>query len=373
MTEPSAAATVHSSSTWGIVFPAKNDFPDFRAAGLSISVSKHGIVVFVPQDNALALGERRTLAFNIPIYEQDSAGCSNKDDLKSFFDCDRSGPKNVRFFWDVRIVVGGYREFFGAFVGEAPINGLLPPVPEDTFILPTSEEEFSFGEFMLFGNAGLPKNLSVAGGGSGTWRVNSDSIGESNQHFTPGRLVGADGAFSERLTLAGTVTLQLDSGVDAILELDNNDLTTETQPEVYVKVSVDSENIAYPARGRFHLTLYSRPEQIDGRDTPAAIVHFYYDIVAPGRTRGDDIPVRTETGPWPFHTVSDVPVTVGPVFDRRSRPGNRPADGAHFGVVGGLSYDRLCGQHPQRSDFPIRAAAVGRSRLSVFRTMSSFA
>ena len=314
VSEPSAAATVHSSSTWGIVFPAENDFPDFRAAGLSISVSRHGIVVFVPQDNALALGERRTLAFNIPIYEQDSSGCSNKHILESFFDCDRSGPRNVRFLWDVRIVVGGYREYFGAFVGEAPINGFLPPVREDVFILPTSEEEFSFGELMLFSNAGLPKNVPVAGGGSGTWRVNSDSIGETNQHFTPGRLVGADGAFSERLTLAGTVTLQLDSGVDAILELANNDLTTEIQPEVYVKVSVDSQNIAYPARGRFHLTLYSRPEQIDGRDTPAAIVHFYYDIVAPGRTRGDDTPVRTEAGPWPFHTVSDVPVTVGPMF-----------------------------------------------------------
>ena len=101
----------------------------------------------------------------------------------------------------------------------------------------------------------------------------------------------------------------------ALLDLSANDgITLDTTPDIFVRVSVNSRNITYPARGRFHLTLYSRPEQVSLRVTPEAIVHFYYDIVAPGRTRGDDIPVRTETGPWPFHDVSDVPVTVGPMF-----------------------------------------------------------
>ena len=42
-------------------------------------------------------------------------------------------------------------------------------------------------------------------------------------------------------------------------------------------------------------------------------MHFYYDIVAPGRDRGQDPSVRTEIGPWEFNT-SDVPPTAGSVF-----------------------------------------------------------
>ena len=80
-----------------------------------------------------------------------------------------------------------------------------------------------------------------------------------------------------------------------------------------MRVSVNSRNITHPARGRFHLTLYSRPEQITLRVTPEAIVHFYYDIVAPGRTRGQDPSVRTEAGPWEFN-LSDVPPAAGTVF-----------------------------------------------------------
>ena len=319
--EPSTTTTVtvHSPMTWGIVFPEEADLPDFSAAGLSVDISRDGISVFVPESNPMALGERRTLAFNIPVYEQDVAGCSDTDDLKSFFDCDRSGPKNVRFFWDVRIVVGGYREFFGAFVGEAPINGLLPPVPEGegAFFLPVSGEEFSLGELIwLFGNAGLPKNIPVAEGLESSWSVHggaANQIGDRGQSWTPGRLVGADGAVSERLTSSGETRLPLAPGVDALLDLSANDIDSDATPDIFVRVSVNSQNIDYPARGRFHLTLYSRPEQISLRVAPEAIVHFYYDIAAPGRTRVQNPSVRTEIGPWEFNT-SDVPPTAGSVF-----------------------------------------------------------
>ena len=237
--------------------------------------------------------------------------------LADSFDCDdRSGPKKLRFFWDVRIVVGGYREYFGAFVGEAPINGELPPVPEDTFIFPTSGEEFSLGEIMLFGNAGLPKNVPVTGGSDSSWTIvdgNTNIIGNRGQSWTPGRLVGADGAVSERLTSSGETRLPLAPGVDALLDLSANDINSDTTPDIFVRVSVNSQNIDYPARGRFHLTLYSRPEQVSLRVAPEAIVHFYYDIVASGRTRGQDPSVRTEIGPWEFN-LSDVPPTAGSVF-----------------------------------------------------------
>ena len=204
LSEP-VTTTVYSSSTLGIVFPREDDFPDFSAAGLSIDISKNGISVFVPESNPLALGERRTLAFNIPIYEQDSTHCLEKDVLSTFFNCIRSGPKKLRFFWDVRIVVGGYREYFGAFVGEAPINGELPPVREDVFILPASGEEFSLGELMLFGNAGLPKNVPVTGGSNSSWTIVDGNtqplLATRGQSWTPGRLVGADGFVSGRLTI----------------------------------------------------------------------------------------------------------------------------------------------------------------------------
>ena len=370
ITEPSitTAATVHSPVTLGIVFPEEADLPDFSAAGLSVDISRDGISVFVPESNPMALGERRTLAFNIPIYEQDVAGCSNTDDLKSFFDCDRSGSKNVRFFWDVRIVVGGYREFFGAFVGEAPINGELPPVPEDTFILPVSGEEFSLGELMLFGNAGLPKNVPVTEGSNSSWTIvdgNTNMIGNRRQSWTPGRLVGADGAVSERLTSSGETRLPLAPGVDALLDLSANDIDADTTPDIFVRVSVNSQNIDYPARGRFHLTLYSRPEQISLRVAPEAIVHFYYDIAAPGRTRGQNPSVRTEIGPWEFNT-SDVPPTAGSVFI--GEPGQEidPPPGHILEWLAGYHVTVYVDNTGGRSDFPIRAAAVGR-RL-VFRS-----
>ena len=309
-------ATVHSASTWGIVFPREDDFPDFSAAGLSIDISKDGISVFVPESNPLALGERRTLAFNIPIYEQDSTYCLEKNVLRSFFNCVRSGPKKLRFFWDVRIVVGGYREYFGAFVGEAPINGELPPVREDVFILPASGEEFSLGELMLFGNAGLPKNVPVTGGSNSSWTIvdgNTNIIGNRGQSWTPGRLVGADGFVSGRLTSTGMTSLPLEPGVEARLEVEAHDSDADTEPNIYVRVNVNRQNITYPARGRFHLTLYSRPEQVSLRVAPEAIVHFYYDIVAPGRIRGQHPTVRAEIGPWEFN-LSDVPPTAGTVF-----------------------------------------------------------
>ena len=276
--------------------------------------------MFVPQTNQLMLGERRTLAFNIPIYEQDSTHCLEKHVLSTFFQCaSRSGPKKLRFFWDVRIVIGGGREFFGAFVGEAPINGLLPPVNEIVSFLPVSGEEFSIGELLLFGDAGLPKNVPITRGNPGSWRVNGNSIGQGSEHFTAGRLVGADGAVSERLTVSGETMLPLAPGVDAILELRNHDTRQQTLPQVLVKVSVNSRNITYPARGRFHLTLYSRPEQIAGRTAPEAIVHFYYDVVAPGRTRNAADVARTEIGNWESDVVSDAPVAVGTVFS--GKPG----------------------------------------------------
>ena len=271
---------------------------------------KPGVFVYIPanvndDETYLKIGERRTVAFNIPIYER-AVG-------------DANGPKQLRLFWDFRVVFGHGREYFGAFVGEAPINGLLPPVPEDTFILPASGEEFSLGELMLFGNAGLPKDVPVDGSNSSWFVTDKNDIGAAFQKFTPGRLVGSDGAVSERLTRDGTATLPLDPGVDAILELAGNNNNNNSSPNIFVKVSVNSRNITYPARGRFHLTLYSRPEQIAGRDTPEAIVHFYYDVVAPGRTRNAADVARTEIGNWESDVVSDAPVAVGTVFS--GKPG----------------------------------------------------
>ena len=307
-------ATVHSPVTLDIVLPTEEDLPDFSATGLDIGIIEDGMWIFIPGNNRLKFGERRTLAFNIPIYEQQScAQLGRQETLHCLRD---RAPKKIRFFWDVRFVVGHGREFFGAFTGEAPINGLVPPVADGVFVFPASGEEFSIDELPLFGKAGLPKNIPVTEGANSSWSVVSGGnlIGGAGQSFTPGRLVGADGAVSERLTLSGSTTLKLPApGVYAILDLVNHDTPAQTVPAIFVKVSANLQRVAEPARGRFHLTLYSRPEQIAGRDTPEAIVHFYYDIVAPGRIRGG-ISVRTESGPWESDAVSDAPVAVGPVF-----------------------------------------------------------
>ena len=103
-------------------------------------------------------------------------------------------------------------------------------------------------------------------------------------------------------------------------------------------------------------------------------MHFYYDIAAPGRTRVQNHP---PCGRKPGLGSSILSRTFRPrrgrLFDRRSRPGNRPAAGAHFGVVGGLSCDRLCGQHAAVAPtFQFgRLPSAGVACLSVFRATSS--
>ena len=76
-----------------LIRPRQEDLPDLSASGLEVSVNENGMQIHVPADNTLQVGDRRTVAFSLPIYE-------SKPD----------GSKSIFLVWHVRLVAATNQE-----------------------------------------------------------------------------------------------------------------------------------------------------------------------------------------------------------------------------------------------------------------------
>ena len=258
-----------------LIRPRQEDLPDLSASGLEVSVNENGMQIHVPADNTLQVGDRRTVAFSLPIYE-------SKPD----------GSKSIFLVWHVRLVAATNQEHnffmanFGWELATDSRDRLVLQSPSTVFYVPGLTP-------LLDSKLSFPSYFSA------------DHVGAINPLFTfhhtirrrwPGPLI--------QLTMTSETPAwdQAAAGVTAIysLPLSPGGMRAEIQTEhtgtpnlnwfFYLAVHIETPLEPNEVRaGKFRFTLYHD----EARARPAEVINVYY------RAAGEDAQIWS----FPLKTI----------------------------------------------------------------------